>query len=390
MKGIPREELLRWQQEYAEAVRQRPERQKEFRTRSGIPLKPIYTAADVQGMDEARDLGLPCDYPFTRGVYPSMYRGQLWTKRLLIGLQIPEIFNERQREMLRQGQTGINLIPCNSYFRGYDSDEVEPELVGRCGTAVDSMQDIEICFDNIPQDQVSAAFNDPGPFIMVAMYVALAQKRGIPLASLRGTSNQSDFLSHYVACTMMYRFSLAGHLRLLLDHIQFCHQHMPLWQPLSIVGQHMSQGGATPLQALAFTLSSGIFYVDQTIKWGLDVDSFAPRFSFFFDVSLDLFEEIAKFRAARRIWAKVMRERFGAKDERSWRLRFHAQTSGTDLTRQQPLNNIVRATVQTLAAVLGGAQSIHTDSYDEALWVPTEKARRIALMTSHILGEETG
>ncbi|MEE9201594.1 MAG: methylmalonyl-CoA mutase family protein [Dehalococcoidia bacterium] len=390
MKGIDREELHQWQQEYTDSVRQRPERKADFRTRSGIPIKPIYTSADLEGMDEDRDLGLPCDYPYTRGPYPSMYRGQLWTKRLLIGLQIPEIFNERQREMLKQGQTGINLIPCNAYFRGFDSDEVEPELVGRCGTAMDSMQDIEICFDDIPQEQVSTAFNDAGPFIMVAMYIALAQKRGVPLDQLRGTTNQSDFLSHYVACNMMYRFSLEGHLRLLLDHIQFCTQHMPRWQPLSIVGQHMQQGGATPLQSLAFTLASGIFYVEQTIKLGLDVDSFAPRFSFFFDVSLDLFEEIAKFRAARRMWARIMRERFGAKDERSWKLRFHAQTSGTDLTQQQPLNNLIRATVQTLAAVLGGAQSIHTDAYDEALWTPTEESRRLALMTSHIVGEETG
>lgn len=390
MKDIGREELHKWQQEYTDSVRQRPERKKDFRTRSGIPIKPVYTSADLEGTEEARDLGLPCDYPYTRGPYPSMYRGQLWTKRLLIGLQIPEIFNERQREMLKQGQTGINLIPCNAYFRGYDSDEVEPELVGRCGTAMDSLQDIEICFDGIPQEQVSTAFNDAGPFIMVAMYVALAQKRGVPLDQLRGTTNQGDFLSHYVACNMMYRFSLEGHLRLLLDHIQFCTQHMPRWQPLSIVGQHMQQGGATPLQALAFTLASGIFYTEQTMKRGLDVDSFAPRFSFFFDVSLDLFEEIAKFRAARRMWARIMRERFGAKDERSWKLRFHAQTSGTDLTQQQPLNNLVRATVQTLAAVLGGAQSIHTDSYDEALWTPTEETRRLALMTNHILGEETG
>jgi methylmalonyl-CoA mutase N-terminal domain/subunit len=390
MKGIDREELHKWQQEYTDSVRQRPERRQDFRTRSGIPIKPVYTSADLEGMDEDRDLGLPCDYPYTRGPYPSMYRGQLWTKRLLIGLQIPEIFNERQRAMLKQGQTGINLIPCNAYFRGFDSDEVEPELVGRCGTAMDSLRDIEICFDGIPQEQVSTAFNDAGPFIMVAMYIALAQKRGVPLDQLRGTTNQSDFLSHYVACNMMYRFSLEGHLRLLLDHIQFCTQHMPKWQPLSIVGQHMQQGGATPLQSLAFTLASGIFYVEQTMKRGLDVDSFAPRFSFFFDVSLDLFEEIAKFRAARRMWARIMRERFGAKDERSWKLRFHAQTSGTDLTQQQPLNNLIRATVQTLAAVLGGAQSIHTDSYDEALWTPTEETRRLALMTNHIIGEETG
>jgi len=390
MKPISREQLEDWLAEYNEFVARFPERKPRFATRSGIPLKPLYTSLDIQDTDEARDLGFPCEFPYTRGVYPSMYRGRLWTKRLLIGLQTPEVFNQRQRQMLAAGQTGINLIPCNTYMRGYDSDAVEPELVGRCGTAIDTIEDIEVCFHDIPQEKVTAAFNDPGPFIMVAMYIALARKRGVPLHELRGTTNQSDFISHFVACNMMFRFSLEGHLRMLLDHIKFCTRHMPKWQPLSIVGQHMQQAGATPLQALAFTLASGIFYVDRTIKAGLDVDSFAPRFSFFFDVSLDLFEEVAKFRAARRMWAKIMRERFEAKDPRSWVLRFHAQTSGTDLTQQQPLNNIIRATIQTLAAVLGGAQSIHTDSYDEAYWIPSENARRLALMTSHIIAEETG
>jgi len=390
MKAISREELQEWLLEYQESAARYGERKQHFKTRSGIPIKPLYTSADLKDWEEARDLGFPCEYPYTRGVYPTMYRGRLWTRRLLIGLQTPQVFNERQREMLREGQTGINFIPCNTYMRGYDSDTVEPELVGRCGTAIDIFQDIGVALEGIPQDQVSVAWNDPGPFILVAMYIALAQKRGVPVEVLRGTSNQSDFISHYVACNMMFRFGLEGHLRMLLDHIRFCTQNMPKWQPLSVVGQHMQQAGATPLQALAFTLASGIFYVDQAIKAGLAVDSFAPRFSFFFDVSLDLFDEVAKFRAARRMWAKVMRERFGAKDPRSWVLRFHAQTSGTDVTQQQPLNNIVRATVQTLAAVLGGAQSIHTDSYDEAFWSPSEKARRVALMTSHVLAEETG
>lgn len=390
MKAVRPGQLKEWLDEYKEFATKFPERKPRFTTRSGIPIKPLYTSLDIKDMDEARDLGFPCDYPYTRGVYPSMYRGRLWTKRLLIGLQTPEIFNERQRQMLAAGQTGINLIPCNTYMRGYDSDAVEPELVGRCGTAIDTLEDIEICFHDIPQEKVTAAFNDPGPFVMVAMYIALARKRGVPLDQLRGTSNQSDFISHFVACNMFYRFSLEGHLRILLDHIKFCTQYMPKWQPLSIVGQHMQQAGATPLQALAFTLASGIFYVDQTIRSGLEVDSFVPRFSFFFDVSLDLFEEVAKFRAARRMWARIMKERFGARDPRSWVLRFHAQTSGTDLTQQQPLNNIIRATIQTLAAVLGGAQSIHTDSYDEAFWSPSENARRLALMTNHIIAEETG
>ena len=364
-----------------------PERRKKFETSSGIPLKPLYTPRDVQDLDYDRDLSNPCQFPFARGIYPTMYRTRLWTKRMLVGHETPEIFNIRQKRMFEVGTTGLNFIPCNSFMRGCDSDEVDVELLGRCGTTVDSFQDLELALQDIPLDQITAGLNDPGPFIMMAMYIVNAEKQGISLEKLRGTSNQSDFISHYIGCNMFFRFSLEGHLRMLVDHITYCHRHVPHWNPLSIVGQHAQQGGATPVQALAFALAAGIFYIEECLKAGLKVDEFVPRFSFFFDVSNQFFEEIAKFRAARRMWARILKERFGIKDGR---LKFHAQTSGVDLTAAQPLNNIARIAIQALAAILGGVQSLHTDAYDEALWSPTEEAAHIALMTQNILAEETG
>ena len=380
----------KWLEEYEKSLKKRPERHREFKTRSGIHIKPIYTSDDLNDFDEDNQLGLPCEYPYTRGIYPSMYRGRIWTKRFLVGLQSPETFNIRQKDMLEAGQNGINFVPCNSYFRGYDSDTVDKVLLGRCGTTVDSLRDMEIAFDGIPLDRVSLGMNDFGPYMMVASIVAMAQDRKIRLSQLQGTTNQSDFISHYVSCNQGIRFGLDGHLKLFIDHVQYCTQYMPKWHPISVIGQHMQQAGATPLQALAFTLATAIFYVDTLIKAGLNVDDFAPRFSFFFDVSGDLFEEVAKFRAARRMWAKIMKDRFGAKNPRSCMLRFHAQTSGTELTQQQPLNNIVRSSLHTLSAVLGGAQSIHTDAYDEPLWSPSEKSQRVAIMTQNIIAEETG
>lgn len=365
-------------------------RKEKFETLSGIPLKPFYTAKDIKGIDYEEPLGKPGEYPFTRGIYPTMYRGRHWTKRMLVGYETPEVFNARQKIMFQNGTTGINFVPCNSYARGYDSDEVDIELLGRCGTTIDSLQDLEIAFQGIPLEQVTAGFNDPGPFALTAMYLAYAEKQGIPWNCIRGTSNQSDFISHYVSCNMFFRFSLEGHLRILLDHIKFCAQHVPQWNCLSIVGQHMQQAGATPVQALAFTLASAIFYVRQSLEAGLKGEDFVPRFTFFFDVGNELFEEIAKFRAARRMWARVLKEKFGITDPRCLRLKFHAQTSGTTLTSKQPLNNIARVAIQGLAAVLGGVQSLHTDAYDEALWSPTEEAARIALMTQNILAEELG
>jgi methylmalonyl-CoA mutase N-terminal domain/subunit len=361
-----------------------------FKTLSGIPVKPFYTPADVKEVDYEEHLGDPGQFPFTRGIYPTMYRGRLWTKRMLVGYETPEVFNVRQRTMFENGTTGINFVPCNSYARGYDSDEVDIELLGRCGTTIDSLQDLEIAFRDIPLDQVTAGFNDPSPFALIAMYLAFAEKQGIDWTCLRGTSNQSDFISHYVSCNMFFRFSLEGHLRILLDHIKFCAQQVPQWNCLSIVGQHMQQAGATPVQALAFTLASGIFYIRETLKLGLKGEVFIPRFTFFYDVGNEFFEEIAKFRAARRMWARILKERFNLRDPKCLRLKFHAQTSGTSLTREQPLNNIARVAIQALAAILGGVQSLHTDAYDEALWSPTEESARIALMTQNILAEETG
>lgn len=361
-----------------------------FRNQSGIELKPLYTPADVIPERFLEELGFPGDFPMTRGIYPGMYRTRGWTRRMLIGFESPETFNRRQKEMLASGTTAVNLIPCNSVFRGYDSDMVEKELVGLCGVPINCLQDMALTLEDLPLDQLSFGLNDPGPFTLAAMLFVLAERQGISVCRLTGTSNQSDFISHFVANHMFYRFSLEGHLRVLLDHIKYCSRHAALWNPLSIVGQHMQQAGATPVQALAFTLASGIFYADACVKAGIDIDSFAHRFTFFFDVSINVAEEAAKFRAGRRMWAKIMRDRFGAKDPRSWRFKFHAQTSGAELTRVQVENNVVRVVLQALGAILGGCQSLHTDAYDEALSVPSEESARLAIMTQNIIAEESG
>lgn len=374
-----------WTQEY-EKVRE-IEPSKDFKYNlSGIPLKPLYTADDIENPESS----FPGQYPFTRGLYPTMYRGRTWSRRQLIGLDTPERFNERQREIIDAGSNAISIIFCNSFYRGYDADMVDPLLVGTCGTPINTIEDMEIAFDQIDIDKISIGLNDPIGFTGLAMLIVLAEKRGIPFSKITGTSNQSDFISHFVANHMFYRVSLEGSLRILLDHIEYTNKHLPNWNPVSIVGQHMQQAGATPAQALAFTISSGITYIEETLKRGIEIDAFAPRFTFFYDISISMFEEIAKFRAGRRIWAKLLKERFGAKDPRSMRFKFHGQTSGADLTRQQPLNNIIRVTVQAIAGILGGAQSLHTDSYDEALGTPIEEAARIAINTQNILAEESG
>lgn len=384
-----KEEIAEWALEYNEYLKKHPER-KEFKNLSGIPLKALYTPLDMLNHNYSEKLGFPGKYPNTRGVYPGMFRTRTWSKRLLVGFEGPELYNQRQREMFEAGQSAINFIPCNTFFRGYDVDTVEKELIGTCGTPVNILDDMDIALKGIPLNEISAAFNDSGPFTAVAMYFALAEKRGIPLSKLMGTTNQSDFFSHYVGCNMYFRLSLEGHLRTFIDHVKFCTHNVPNWHPVSIIGHHFQDSGGTPAQALAFALSSGIYYVDQLIKSGLDVDSFAPRLSFFFAASSGLFDEIAKFRAGRRMWPKIMKERFGAKNERSLQFKFHVQSLGTDLTRQQPLNNITRVCIQALSAVLGGAQSIHTDSYDEAFQTPNEETARIALMSQNIIEEESG
>jgi methylmalonyl-CoA mutase N-terminal domain/subunit len=373
----------RWQREYAEQMRAG----KTLFNRSGIEVKPLYTPRDWAGEHDAA-LGYPGQPPYTRGIYPSMHRGRTWSQRPVVGLGTPKDYAERMRHLIAQGVTAISLAPCNSELRGYDMDEVPAELLGTCGVVVNHAGHLDECFAGVDIARTSCSLNDPSPFTLLAFLLATARKRGVDWQSVSGTSNQSDYLSHYVANHMFFRIALPGARRILVDHIEYCNRHVPQWNPLSVVGQHMQQAGATPAEALAFTLASAVQYAGDCVARGMDPDAFLPRFTFFFDISLSFFEEIAKFRAGRRIWAKLARERFGAKDPRSWRFKFHAQTSGVDLTRQQPLNNIARVTVQAMAGILGGLQSLHTDSYDEALSCPTEFGARIAVNTQNILREE--
>jgi methylmalonyl-CoA mutase N-terminal domain/subunit len=356
--------------------------------RSGIALQPLYTAHSGAGAAGAEPLGFPGEYPYTRGIYASMYRGRSWSQRQLVGLGVPEDYNLRVKELLALGASALSFLPCNSVFRGYDADAVPAELLGTCGTVVNHVDDMARAFDGVPIGDISTALNDPAPFTLLAFELALAKKRGVPWSRITGTSNQSDCISHFVANHMFFRISLPGARRIVVDHIQYANEHVPGWNPLSIVGQHMQQAGATPAEAMAFTLCSAIQYAEDCLARGMDPDVFLPRFTFFFDISISLFEEVAKFRAGRRIWARLARERFGAKDPRSWRFKFHGQTSGVDLTRQQPLNNIARVTTQAIAGILGGLQSLHTDSYDEVFSTPTAEAARIAVATQNILREE--
>jgi methylmalonyl-CoA mutase N-terminal domain/subunit len=354
--------------------------------RSGIAIKPLYTAADRGAAGD--DLGYPGEYPFTRGIYPSMHRGRTWTQRQLIGLGRPEDFNARVLDIISLGASAISLIPCNSVFRGVDADDVDVKLLGTCGTVVNTVDDMDRALRGVDLGRISTSLNDPSPFTLLAFALAVARRRGTPWSKVTGTSNQSDYLSHFAANHMFFRLSLAGARRVLIDHIAFCREHVRGWNPLSVVGQHMQQAGATPAQAMGLTLASAIQYADDCVARGMDVDDVLRRFTFFFDISISFFEEVAKFRAGRRIWAKIARERFGAKHETSWRLKFHGQTSGVDLTRQQPLNNISRVAVQAMAGILGGLQSLHTDSYDEAIAAPSEETARIAIATQNILREE--
>ena len=374
----------RWQ----EAFDASPGAARRAANRSGIELKPLYTPRDWSGAHYLETLGYPGEYPNTRGIYPSMHRGRSWSQRQLIGLGVPEDYNARLRELLAHGASAISLIPCNSVFRGYDADEVPPELLGTCGTVVNTVDDMMRALADVPIDRVSCALNDPSPFTLLALLLVVAKRRGVAWTKITGTSNQSDCISHFVANHMFFRLALQGARRVLVDHIAFCNARVPGWNPLSVVGQHMQQAGATPAEAMAFTLASAIQYAEDCQARGMAPDSFLPRFTFFFDISVSFFEEIAKFRAGRRIWAKLARERFGAKDPKAWRFKFHGQTSGVDLTRQQPLNNIARVAVQAMAGIFGGLQSLHTDSYDEVLSVPTAEAARIAVATQNVLREE--
>ena len=375
---------LRWRAEYDAQL----PGDREIRNRSGVTVKPLYTPLDVDPARYAADVGFPGAPPYTRGIYATMHRGRTWTQRQLIGLGTPRSYNERLTDILAQGATAVSLIPCNSVFRGHDMDEVYPELLGTCGVVVNSADHMDTCLAGVDLAKTSCAMNDPSPFTLLAFMLAAARRRGVDWRSITGTSNQSDYLSHYVANHMFFRIALPGARRILVDHIAWCGRHAPRWNPLSVVDQHMQQAGATPAEAMAFTLASAIQYADDCVAAGLAPDEVLPRFTFFFDVSVSFFEEIAKFRAGRRIWARIVRDRWNAKDPRSARFKFHAQTSGVDLTRQQPLNNISRVAVQAMAGIFGGLQSLHTDAYDEALSCPTQFGARIAVATQNILREE--
>ena len=380
----PDDPLAQWQQEYAAQIGT----DRAVTNRSGVPIKPLYTPRDRPPDAAGAEMGLPGQAPYTRGIYATMHRGRTWTQRQLTGLGTPAEYNARLLDVLAQGATAVSLIPCNSVFRGYDMDESHIELLGTCGTVVNTADHMDRALQGVDLAQTSCALNDPSPFTLLAFMLAAAKRRGTDWRSLSGTSNQSDYISHYVANHMFFRIALPGARRILGDHIDFCNRHVPRWNPMSVVGQHMQQAGANPAEAVAFTLSTAIQNAEDCIARGMNPDEFLPRFTFFFDISISFFEEVAKFRAARRIWARVARDRLGAKDPRAWRFKFHAQTSGVDLTRQQPLNNIARVTVQAMAGILGGLQSLHTDAYDEALSCPSEFGARIAVATQNILREE--
>jgi methylmalonyl-CoA mutase N-terminal domain/subunit len=373
-----------WQRDYAATIG----KDKAVTNRSGLAIKPLYTALDWNAAERAESLGMPGQPPYTRGIYATMHRGRTWTQRQLIGLGTPGEYNVRLREVLAQGATAISLIPCNSVFRGYDADDSHIELLGTCGTVINNVDDMDEALAGVDLARTSCAQNDPSPFTLLAFMLGAARRRGVDWRQVSGTSNQSDYLSHYVANHMFFRIALPGARRILGDHIAFCNEHVPRWNPMSVVGQHMQQAGATPAQAVAFTLSTAIQNAQDCMVRGMDPDDFLPRFTFFFDISISFFEEVAKFRAARRIWARITKERLGAKDPRSWRFKFHGQTSGADLTRQQPLNNVARVTVQAMAGIFGGLQSLHTDAYDEALSCPSEFGARIAVNTQNMLREE--
>ncbi len=367
-----------------------PERKPRFETFSGIEVKRVYTPADLEGLDYREELGLPGDYPMTRGVQPNMYRGRFWTMRQYAGFATAEESNRRYKYLLEQGQTGLSVAFDLPTQMGYDSDHpMARGEVGRVGVAIDSLRDMEILFEGIPLDRVSTSMTiNATASILLAMYVAVAEKQGISSEKLRGTI-QNDILKEYIA-RGTYIFPPVPSMRVITDIFAYCKDHVPKWNPISISGYHIREAGSTAVQEVAFTLADGIAYVEAAIKAGLRVDEFAPRLSFFFNAHNNLLEEVAKFRAARRIWARIMKERFGAKNPRSWKLRFHTQTAGCTLTAQQPENNVVRVAVQALAAVLGGTQSLHTNALDEALALPTAKSAMIALRTQQIIAYESG
>ena len=366
-----------------------PERRQSFETTSGIPIERVYTPDDVRA-DYICDLAFPGQYPFTRGVQPTMYRGRLWTMRQYAGYATAEESNQRYKYLLEQGQTGLSVAFDLPTQIGYDSDhDLAEGEVGKVGVAISSLEDMETLFNGIPLDKVSTSMTINAPAaVLLAMYIAVAKKQGVEVSRLRGTI-QNDILKEYVA-RGTYIFPPEPSMRLITDTFRYCKDNLPLWNTISISGYHIREAGSTAVQEVAFTLANAIAYVQAAVDVGLDVDDFAPRLSFFFGAHNDLFEEAAKFRAARRLWAHIMKDRFGPQNPRSWMMRFHTQTAGCTLTAQQPDNNVVRVTLQALAAVLGGTQSLHTNSRDEALSLPTEDSVRIALRTQQIIAHESG
>jgi methylmalonyl-CoA mutase N-terminal domain/subunit len=374
---------------YKKFISKNPERKKEFATASFSPVKEIYHPADITGTYEEK-LNYPGEYPFTRGIQPTMYRGRYWTMRQYAGFGTAKESNERYRYLLEQGQSGLSVAFDLPTQIGYDSDDpISSGEVGKVGVAIDTLADMEILFNKIPLDKVSTSMTINAPAsVLLAMYIAVAEKQGVSKDKISGTI-QNDILKEYIA-RGTYIYPPRPSMRLITNIFEFCEKEVPKWNTISISGYHIREAGSTAAQEVGFTLANGIAYVDAAIRAGLDVDTFGQRLSFFFNSHNDLLEEVAKFRAARRLWAKIMRERFSAKNPKSMMLRFHTQTAGSTLTAQQVDNNIVRVTIQTLAAVLGGTQSLHTNSRDEALALPTEDSVRIALRTQQIVAEESG
>ena len=391
--GMPRATAARerWEREVlAPATARAPERKKRFTSTSGDPVERLYTPQDLEGFDYLEDAGFPGAYPFTRGVQPTMFRGRFWTMRQYAGFGDARESNRRYRYLLDQGQTGLSVAFDLPTQMGFDSDNpVALGEVGKVGVAIDSLEDMEVLFDRIPLGKVSTSMTiNSTAAILLAMYIAVGEKQGVSPGSLNGTI-QNDILKEYIA-RGTYIYPPAPSMRIITDIFAFCKDSVPKWNTISISGYHIREAGSTAAQEIAFTLANGIAYVQAAIDAGMSVDSFALRLAFFFNAHNNFLEEVAKFRAARRLWAKIMRHRFKAKDPRSWMLRFHTQTAGSSLTAQQPDNNVVRVTVQALAAVLGGTQSLHTNSRDEALSLPTEDSVRIALRTQQILAHESG
>lgn len=372
------------------ALKRHGERKRSFQTVSLDEVNRLYTPSDIADIDSARDLAYPGEFPYTRGIHATGHRGKLWTMRQFAGFSTPEETNARFKYLLKEGQTGLSVAYDLPALMGYDADSPLSEgEVGKCGVAVSSLADMEALFDGIPLENVtvSQTINAPAS-VFLAMYLVVAEKQGADWNKISGTL-QNDILKEYIA-QKEWIYPIRSAMRLVIDTFEFCTNHVPRYNPISVSGYHIREAGATALQELAFTLRDGIEYVEWGLRAGLDIEEFVPRISFFFNAHNDFFEEIAKYRAARRIWARVMRDRFGAQNQRTMQMRFHTQTAGVSLTVQQPLNNIVRVAIQALAGVLGGTQSLHTDAYDEALALPTDRAALIALRTQQIIAEETG